>query len=142
MGILCNSFYSVLYKKLRQHETSLWDTITLVMLIGLLTLPISALALPILHFTAVELFELPPQHLLVRIAIQTLCKPLMILTMLFTIRSTSPLFFQVGFSLVIPTGIVIESYIYNLKVNFWFWVGLIAIVIGWSLTMWPQSNAA
>lgn len=136
--ILSSSIYSILFKKLRANKNKLIDTFGLVTLMGLVTFSCSWVFFVILHFTDLEKFEIPAQHHIQKIILTSLCKPFMNLAMLCTVCITSPLFFQVGMVLLVPAGMIAETITKQLKVNDWFWAGLVSIVIGWTINVYDK----
>lgn len=134
MASICAAGYEVMYTKIAVPKTpSLFFSIYVTGLVGLVTLLLGPIVFPLLHFTGLETFQLPalqqwPLILLVAalgISFNTL--------FLLVITFSGPVFAAVGILLSIPFTSIADWYFTHSVFGWNFLVGSVCITIGFTL---------
>lgn len=135
-AILCG-LNEVLYKRYVSPPTpSILFSNTLTGLMGLITLSLFWVPLPILHFTGIEEFELPNLYTLGYIFLIALTGLVFNASFLIVISFTSPLFAAIGIMLTVPLVALVDVGVTGVPLEVNTMIGGLFILLGFVILSW------
>jgi drug/metabolite transporter (DMT)-like permease len=138
-GALMYGLYQVLYKKLGSPPTpSFLFANTLTGLIGVHTFFFLWIPIPLLHFTGIEIFELPDSGTFGYILLIALAGVFFNASFMLVIALTSPLFCAIGIMLTIPIVAWVDLITINTPITVNTVVGSFCILIAFVLLSWTN----
>jgi len=138
-GALIYGLYQVLYKKFGSPPTpSFLFANTITGLIGVHTLLFLWIPIPILHFTGIELFELPDSGTFGYILLIAIAGVFFNASLMLVIALTSPLFAAIGIMLTIPIVAWVDFLVINTPITVSTVIGSFCILIAFVLLSWTN----
>ncbi|GBB91876.1 hypothetical protein RclHR1_01930018 [Rhizophagus clarus] len=138
-GALMFGLYQVLYKKLGSPPIpSFLFANTITGLIGIHTFFILWIPIPLLHYTGIELFELPDAGTFGYILLIALAGVFFNASYLLVIALTSPLFAAIGIMLTIPIVAWVDLILINTPITASTVIGGFCILIAFILLSWTN----
>ncbi|RHZ79028.1 hypothetical protein Glove_152g16 [Diversispora epigaea] len=137
-AILCG-LCEVIYKKYASPPTpSILFSNTLTGFMGLTSLLLLWIPLPILHFTGIEKFELPNLYTFGFILLIALMGVMFNANFMMVISFTSPLFAAIGTMLTIPLVAIVDVWVTGVPLGMNTIIGSFCILIGFVLLSWSN----
>jgi drug/metabolite transporter (DMT)-like permease len=138
-GALVYGLYQVLYKKLGSPPTpSFLFANTLTGLMGVYTFLVLWIPIPILHFTGIEIFELPDSGTFGYILLMAIAGVFFNASLMLVIALTSPLFAAIGVMLTIPIVAWVDLLVINTPITASTVIGSFCILIAFVLLSWSN----
>jgi len=138
-GALIYGLYQVLYKKLGSPPTpSFLFANTITGLIGVHTFFFLWIPIPILHFTGIELFELPDSGTFGYILLIAIAGVFFNASLMLVIALTSPLFAAIGIMLTIPIVAWVDLLVINTPITVSNMIGSFCILLAFVLLSWTS----
>ncbi|CAB4406424.1 unnamed protein product [Rhizophagus irregularis] len=138
-GALMYGLYQVLYKKLGSPPTpSFLFANTITGLIGVHTFLFLWIPIPLLHFTGIELFELPDSGTFGFILLIAIAGVFFNASFMLVIALTSPLFAAIGIMLTIPIVAWVDLIVINTPITVSTVIGSFCILLAFVLLSWAS----
>ncbi|CAG8488246.1 10171_t:CDS:2 [Ambispora leptoticha] len=141
IGASLYGLYEVLFKKyLSPPTTSILFSNTIVALMGIFTILILWIPIPLLHFLELEKFSLPDLNTFLYVMLIAIMGVMFNASFMFVIALTSPLFASIGIMLTIPIVAWVDMLITHHPLEINTILGSFSILVAFGLLTWDNSR--